>query len=123
MRPLQFCLLKSKLIAISIKKDFITMADRNDEVWLFIAEWFDPLPQLKKKYLLKYYLNQNAVEMIDVKTKKMFLKKSPCPNTVTRDDFFLSSRILLYSRELDIVDYGYKNLSNLVSQMNSLFFL
>lgn len=84
---------------------FYTMADRNDDILLFIVEWFDPLPQLKKKYVLKYF-NDHMIEMIDVKTKKLFLKKSVCPKELTREDFFVGSKILLYSRELEIVDFG-----------------
>ena len=26
------------------------MAARNDETWLFVVEWFDPMPRLKKSY-------------------------------------------------------------------------
>ena len=82
------------------------MAARNDDSVLFVAEWYDPMPQLKKRYLLKYFTEQHMAEMIDLKSRKVFLKKSPCPDTMTKDDFYVGSKILLYSRELEIVDYG-----------------
>lgn len=82
------------------------MAARNDESLLFVAEWFDPMPQMKKQYLLKYWPDQHMAEMVDLKNKKIFLKKSPCPAHSTRDDFYVGGKIVLYSRELDIVDYG-----------------
>lgn len=82
------------------------MAARNDDSLLFVVEWFDPLPMMKKQYLLKFFVDQHMVEMVDVKSRKMFLRKSPCPNELTRADFFVGSKILLYSRELEIVDYG-----------------
>lgn len=82
------------------------MAARNDDSLLFVAEWFDPMPMIRKKYLLKYFTDQHMVEMIDVKSRKMFLKKSVCPPEISREDFFVGSKILLYSRELEIVDYG-----------------
>lgn len=88
------------------RKEKKKMSARNDDSLLFIVEWYDPLPQLKKQYLLKYYTTQNNVEMVDIKSKKMFLKKSPCPDTITPEDFYIGSKILLYSRELDIIDYG-----------------
>ena len=53
------------------------MSARNDETWIFIVEWYDPLPRLKKVYLLRYFVQQHQVEMVDMKSKKMFLKKSP----------------------------------------------
>eukprot|EP01035_Chromulina_nebulosa_P026642 gene26642-34903_t len=82
------------------------MAARNDETYLFVVEWYDPMPQLRRKYLLKYFTEQHAVEMVDLKTKKIFLKKSPCPDYVSKEDFVIGGKVLLYSRELDIVDFG-----------------
>lgn len=82
------------------------MAARNDESLLFVVEWFDPMPQMKKQYLLKYFPDQHAAEMVDFKSKKVFLKKSPCPPHVTRDEFYVGGKVILYSRELDIIDYG-----------------
>ena len=37
------------------------MAARNDETYLFVVEWYDPMPQLRRKYLLKYFTEQHAV--------------------------------------------------------------
>ena len=82
------------------------MSARNDKSWLFIVEWFDPMPRLKRQYLLKYYVQQHSVEMVDIKSKKLFLKKSPCPPEVRSSDFFIGNKILLYGRELDIVEFG-----------------
>ena len=82
------------------------MASISDESWLFVSEWYDPMPQLKRKYLMKYFPKQHQVELIDVKSRKLFLKKSPCPPELSASDFYVGGRVLLYSRELDIVDYG-----------------
>lgn len=82
------------------------MSERQDDSLLFVVEWFDPMPQMKRKYLLKYFVDLNCAEMIDLKSKKMFLKKSPCPPHISKDDFYVGCKVLLYSRELDIVDYG-----------------
>lgn len=79
---------------------------KEEETWLFVVEWFDPMPQIKKRYLLKYFVQQNQAEMVDLKSKKLFLKKSPCPPEVSPDDFFIGGKVLVYSRELEIVDYG-----------------
>lgn len=82
------------------------MSSKTDETWIFVVEWFDPMPQMKKKYLLKYFVQQNQAEMVDLKSKKMFLKKSPCPPELSAEDFFIGAKVLIYSRELEIVDYG-----------------
>eukprot|EP01035_Chromulina_nebulosa_P018213 gene18213-23878_t len=81
------------------------MSEKIDESWLFIVEWYDPLPQLKKTYLLKYYVDSHMVEMVDVRNKKLFLKKSPLTKDISPSEFFVGGKVLLYSRELDIVDY------------------
>lgn len=82
------------------------MATISLELWQFVVEWYDPLPQLKKQYLLKYYVEKHSVELIDLKNKKIFLKKCPCPPEIASTDLFIGSKILLYARELEIVDYG-----------------
>ena len=79
---------------------------RRSRITSFIVEYFDPLPQIKKKYLLKYFVDSHSVEMIDIQKKKLFLKKSPCPPEVSASDFFIGGRVFLYSRELVIVEYG-----------------
>jgi nucleoside-diphosphate kinase len=99
------------------------MATVNDDSWTFVVEWFDPMPQLKKKYLVKYYYQQNEAEMIDVKSKKLFLKKSACPPEIGKDDFFIGGKILLYSRELDIVDYGDVKTRNALSHQSQMAFV
>lgn len=82
------------------------MAAKNDETLLFVVEYFDPLPQLKRQYLYKYFVADHAAEMVDVKSKKLFLKKSPCPPEMLKEELVIGGKILFYSRELDIVDYG-----------------
>jgi len=77
-----------------------------EETWLFVVEWFDPQPMLKRQYLLKYFLESHMIEMVDLRTKKLFLKKSPAGSTLTKSDFFLGGKLLVYSRELDIMEYG-----------------
>lgn len=71
-----------------------------------MVEHFDPMPRLKKQYLLKLYTEDMEIEMIDLKSNKKFLKRSACPDSVKKTDFFIGGKVLLYSRELDIVDYG-----------------
>lgn len=79
----------------------------NDETFLsFLAEWFDPLPQLTRQYRLKYFEDSNEAEMVDVKTKRLFLKRSPCPDSTSLKDFRVGAKIVLYGRELTLADYG-----------------
>lgn len=83
---------------------------KSEEVLLFVVEHFDPLPRLKRQYLLKVFIDVPLrifdVEMTDVKTNKKFLKRSPAPGYMVREDLFIGATVLLYARELVIVDYG-----------------
>jgi nucleoside-diphosphate kinase len=78
----------------------------NEETFLFVVEYFDPMPRLKRQYLLKLYTEDMDVEMVDLRSKKMFLKRSPCPPHLKKEDFFIGGKVLLFARELDIVEYG-----------------
>ena len=71
------------------------MAARNDETWSFVVEWFDPMPRLKKSYLLKYFVQQHQVEMVDLKSKKIFLKRSPCTEEITPEDLAVGKKVIM----------------------------
>ncbi|CAM9585251.1 unnamed protein product, partial [Phaeothamnion confervicola] len=70
----------------------------------FLTEWYDPLPQLVKQYVLRYWPGANEVEMMDVKSRRLFLKRSPCPDGTSARDFRLGDRVLLYGREISVVE-------------------
>lgn len=84
------------------------MSFTNDGPLQFVVEWYDAAPKLKRQYILKYYTDgsKNFVEMVDIKAKKIFLKKCPCPPELSQEDIYIGSKFLLFSRELEVVDYG-----------------
>ena len=53
------------------------MSSTSADAWVFLVEWYDSMPQIRRKYQLKYYPDSHSVEMIDLNTKKVFLRKSP----------------------------------------------
>lgn len=55
--------------------------------------------------------------MVDVKHRKLFLKKSPCPPEISIEDFYIGSQIVLMSRDLKIVDYGDIQTKNKLSRV------
>ena len=77
-----------------------------EQFYSFLAEWFDPLPQLTRQYRLKYFKDANEAEMIDLKTKRLFLKRSPCPESMSLKDLYVGAKVVLYGRDLTLVDYG-----------------
>ncbi len=80
-----------------------------DEVLLSVfVSWFDPLPQISREFLLKYWVGTNEVEMVDLKTRKLFLRRSPCPRPISLKDLYVSNVLLLHGRELKVKGPGDK---------------
>ena len=76
-----------------------------EERYAFTAEWYDPNAALIRRYLLNYYPSDNACEMVDLKSRKLFLKRSPCEH-VTLKDLFIGAVVNIHSRQLNITQYG-----------------
>lgn len=81
------------------------MAADTDERYAFIAEWYDPNASLTRRYQLLFYLTDNTVEMFDIKNRRLFLKRSKCPQ-VKFSDLFIGAVVNIHSRQLTIVDFG-----------------
>jgi hypothetical protein len=58
----------------------------------FDLEYFDPLSQLTQKLYLKYFLNDNTIEIL--KEKSAFLKRIYYPE-VTLSDLFIGNSIAM----------------------------
>lgn len=76
-----------------------------DERYAFNAEWYDPNAALIRRYLLNYYPSDNTCEMVDLKSRKLFLKRSPCER-VNLKDLFIGAVVNIHSRQLNITQYG-----------------
>jgi nucleoside-diphosphate kinase len=80
------------------------MATAEDR-FVFLVEWYDAAASLVRNYHLTYYPKDKTIEMFDLKSKKLFLKRCEYPN-VTLADLYLGSIVNIYSRQLKIVDYA-----------------
>lgn len=69
----------------------------------FIAEWFDPEPQVIRKFLFKFD-DKQYVEMKEL-NKGCFLKRT-LANHISSGDLFVGATVQLLSRDLKLVDYG-----------------
>jgi nucleoside-diphosphate kinase len=92
----------------------------NERVLSFVAEWFDPHPQIVKKYLLKYHLSTDEVEMKDIQTKRIFLRKTKLPPSLRESDFFIGAKILLLSRDLKVIEYADETTRSLLESVNEM---
>ena len=60
---------------------------------------------MKRRYQLKYFVENHEVEMVDDKLRKLFLKRSAAPTSLSIKDFYIGSQISIHGRTLELVDY------------------
>lgn len=76
-----------------------------EERYVFVADWYDPHAALVRKYQLLYYPTDNTCEMVDIKNRRLFLKRSKCEN-IRLSDLFIGSTVNILSRQLTIAEFG-----------------
>ncbi|XP_044297492.1 nucleoside diphosphate kinase 7 isoform X2 [Varanus komodoensis] len=76
-----------------------------DERFAFIAEWYDTNASLFRRYELLYYPKDGSVEMYDMKNHCRFLNRTKYEDLHFKD-LFVGNRITIFSRHLNLVDYG-----------------
>jgi len=52
-------------------------AGRIDDSLAFIAEWFDKMASVNKRFRIIFYPVDNSLEIIDLKSRKQHLKRIP----------------------------------------------
>eukprot|EP00668_Euglena_longa_P011470 GGOE01013874.1.p2 GENE.GGOE01013874.1~~GGOE01013874.1.p2 ORF type:complete len:382 (+),score=151.15 GGOE01013874.1:92-1237(+) len=71
----------------------------------FVVDYDDPQAGITRKYHLMYFLSDKTVEMLDIKNRRVFLKRCPYPS-LEINNLFLGSTITVFSRQLRVVEYG-----------------
>jgi nucleoside-diphosphate kinase len=77
----------------------------SDERYVFIVEWYDTAASLIRTYNLAFYPKDKTIEMVDLKTKKLFLKRCEYPSIVLKD-LYIGAIVTVHSRQLKVVDYA-----------------
>jgi len=70
-----------------------------------IVEWFDTAASLVRTYQLTYFMQDKAIELFDIKNKRIFLKRCEYPSVALKD-LFLGAVVTVYSRQLKVIDYA-----------------
>ncbi|KAG8343965.1 putative nucleoside diphosphate kinase [Trypanosoma vivax] len=73
--------------------------------YAFKVDYFDAQASLTRQYLLLYYTEDSTVEMHDLKTKRVFLKRCTYPS-LNPKELFIGATVGIFSRSLKLVDYG-----------------
>ncbi|KAL3047861.1 nucleoside diphosphate kinase 7 [Trematomus bernacchii] len=76
-----------------------------EERYAFLTEWYDPTAALLRRYQLFYYPQDNSVEMFDVKNQRIFLRRTKYED-LHQEDLFVGNRVNVFSRQLNLIDYG-----------------
>lgn len=76
------------------------------EILGFIAEWYDPQPQMMKQYLVKVFSDTNHIEIYDKRTNKVFLKKCDMPSNLAVKDFVVGAKVSIHARVMKILDFA-----------------
>ncbi|KAK7197963.1 nucleoside diphosphate kinase [Novymonas esmeraldas] len=71
----------------------------------FVVEYFDPQASLSRTYQFSYFTDDKTIEMYDIKTKRLFLKRCAYPS-LSPNELYVGATINVFSRPLRIVDYG-----------------
>ncbi|TMW48745.1 hypothetical protein DOY81_006170, partial [Sarcophaga bullata] len=88
----------------------------------FIAEWYQEEASIIRTYMICYYIHDNAIEIYDQKTKKTFLRRIKMPE-LSEKDFFVGSKINIFGRQFDIVDYGDEMTKNILAKYRKRTFI
>uniref|UniRef100_A0A8C9VEW7 Nucleoside diphosphate kinase homolog 7 n=1 Tax=Scleropages formosus TaxID=113540 RepID=A0A8C9VEW7_SCLFO len=76
-----------------------------EERFAFLAEWYDPTATLLRRYQLLFYPKDGSVEMFDVKNQRLFLRRTQYEE-LREEDLFVGNRVNVFSRQLNLIDYG-----------------
>jgi len=84
------------------------MSSTSGEVLGFIGEWYDAVPMLTRKFLIKIFVESNSIEIYHVGSgpSKCFLRKSPLQSDLSVDSFNVGEKVLINSRLINLVDYA-----------------
>lgn len=71
----------------------------------FEVDWFDNIANTNQKLYLKYFLNDNTIELLHYHKNSAFLKRIHYPS-VTKSDLYIGNSITVYNRLLTITAYA-----------------
>ena len=77
----------------------------SQEKLCFLVCWNDKVSDSVRNFQLNLYTSDSSVDMYDMQRKRMFLKKTTT-DQINQSDLYIGNTITLFSRVLNIVDFG-----------------
>merc|ERR1719249_520977 len=78
----------------------------DDDTYTFVVEWFDSVADLTRRFNLTYWPKDGSLSMYDPSKKRMYLKRVVNENIKFPEDLYLGKTIVVYSRQLKVVEYA-----------------
>eukprot|EP00760_Papus_ankaliazontas_P025780 PhM_4_TR2873/c0_g1_i1/m.96898/K00940/ndk, NME; nucleoside-diphosphate kinase len=89
-----------------------------DPRYCFVCDCFDSQAGLVRKYQMLYFLPDKTIELSDIKTRRVVLKRCSQPTPLTVSELFLGATITVYARKLKIVEYGDQLTRSVLSEIS-----
>lgn len=87
----------------------------------FIAEWYQEEAAIIRTFTICFFPTGNAIEVFDQQHKRTFLRRTKMPELSERD-FFIGSKINIFGRQFDIVDYADDVTKNTLDKYRKKYF-
>ncbi|XP_049536716.1 dynein axonemal heavy chain 6 [Anopheles darlingi] len=72
---------------------------------VYLGEWYQKEADLNRQLVVSFFPSDNSVELIDVKTRKTFLRRTKIEELCEKD-FFIGAKLLIFGKQIDILDFG-----------------
>ncbi|KFB53223.1 AGAP003227-PA-like protein [Anopheles sinensis] len=72
---------------------------------VYLGEWYQKEADLNRQLMVSFFPSDNSVELVDMKTRKTFLRRTKIDD-LCENDFFIGAKLLIFGKQIDIVDYG-----------------
>ena len=76
-----------------------------EDKYVFEADWYNAQAALTVKMRLTYYRSDRSIELFNLSTKKLFLKRTIIPE-INETDLRIGSKVNILKREFLIKTYG-----------------
>lgn len=81
----------------------------------FQTEWYDPVAQNKRTFLMSFYPGDSTVELYDINQRKMFLRRS-LYDGLRLKDLFVGNTVTIYDRLVKITEYNDNTTRNFIGK-------
>lgn len=73
--------------------------------YAYVLSYWDTLADLERRYQLLFYVADNSIEMFDMKSRRVFLKRMVYPD-LSLDDLIVGSVVNIHARQMKVEDYA-----------------